>query len=45
MTSKRVRKIINLERTDLGQQNSVEYYEYVEDKESDEDVVAEEINK
>jgi hypothetical protein len=45
MTSKRVRKIINLERTDLGQQNSFEYYEYVEDKESDEDLVAEEKNK
>lgn len=45
MTSKRIRKVINLERTDLGQQNSVEYYEYVEEDESKENVVSEENGK
>lgn len=45
MTGKRVRKIINLERTDLGQQNNVEYYEYVEEEESKENVVSEENSK
>lgn len=41
---KRVRKLINLERTDLGEQNHIEWYEEEEVDEQDE-VVKKETNK
>lgn len=41
---KRVRKLISLERTDLGEQNHIEWYEEEEVDEQDE-VVKKETNK
>lgn len=41
---KMVRKLINLERTDLGEQNHIEWYEEEEVNEQDE-VVKKETNK
>lgn len=44
MTKKRIRQVINIERTGLGEQDHIEWYEEKE-VEDDEQVVEKELNK